>query len=129
MKRVVSFVRGMDGVKACFAIWIIAVVVLLLAGCMSDHEYMLRKKNAENAAAHPATFDVLTIKGPVNIAAGAELTTRAATQPFQPLPVPDGIEAQRGIVRDVVTGAAIGYGLHQAGHNSTTKTTVTGGAE
>ena len=51
------------------------------------------------------------------------------TQPFQPLPVPDGIEAQRGIVRDVVTGAVIGYGLHQAGHNSTTKTTVTGGAE
>jgi hypothetical protein len=105
------------------------VLILALTGCMSEREYMLRKANAANAAAHPATFDVLTIKGPVNIAAGAELTTRAATQPFQPLPVPDGIEAQRGIVRDVVTGAVIGYGLHQAGHNSTTKTTVTGGAE
>ena len=33
MKRVISFVRGMDGVKAIFAIWIIAVVALLLAGC------------------------------------------------------------------------------------------------
>ena len=104
------------------------ILILALTGCMSEREYMLRKKNAENAAAHPATFDVLTIKGPVNIAAGAELTTRAATQPFQPLPVPDGIEAQRSIVRDVVTGAVIGYGLHQAGHNSTTKTTVTGEA-
>jgi len=105
------------------------ILILAMAGCMSDREYMLRKKNAENAGKHPATFDVLTIKGPVTIEAGAELTTRAATQPFQPLPVPDGIEAQRGIVRDVVTGAVIGYGLHQAGHKSTTKTTVTGGAE
>ena len=110
-------------------ILVVLIFAMAFAGCMSDREYMLRKKNAENAAAHPATFDVLTIKGPVNIAAGAELTTRAATQPFQPLPVPDGIEAQRSIVRDVVTGAVIGYGLHQAGHNSTTKTTVTGGAE
>jgi len=108
---------------------LISVLVMVMAGCMSDREYMLRKQNADNAGKHPQTFEVLTIKGPVNIAAGAELTTRAATQPFQPLPVPDGIEAQRGIVRDVVTGAVIGFGLHQAGHNSTTKTTVTGGAE
>lgn len=107
----------------------ILALMMVFAGCMSDKEYMLRKQNANNAGKHPQTFEVLTIKGPVNIAAGAELTTRAATQPFQPLPVPDGIEAQRGIVRDVVTGAVIGYGLHQAGHNSTTKTTVTGGAE
>jgi len=107
----------------------ILALMMVFAGCMSDREYMLRKKNAENAGKHPPVYDVLTIKGPVNIAAGAELTARAATQPFQPLPVPDGIEAQRGIVRDVVTGAVIGYGLHQAGHNSTTKTTVTGGAE
>ena len=105
------------------------VLILALTGCMSEQEYMLRKANADNAAAHPATFDVLTIKGPVNIAAGAELTTRAATQPFQPLPVPDGIEAQRGIVRDVVTGAVVGYGLHQAGNSTSTKTIVTGGAE
>ena len=110
-------------------ILVVLILAMAFAGCMSDREYMLRKKNAENAAAHPATFDVLTIKGPVNIAAGAELTTRAPTQPFQPLPVPDGIEAQRGIVRDVVTGAAIGYGLHQAGNSTSTKTTVTGGAE
>jgi len=129
MKLITSFIMDVDKVKAIFAIWIVAVVALLLAGCMSEREYMLRKKNAENAAAHPATFDVLTIKGPVNIATGAELTAKAPSQPFQPLPVPDGIEAQRGIVRDVVTGAVIGYGLHQAGHNSTTKTTVTGGAE
>ena len=33
MKQVISFVRGMDEVKAIFAIWIIAVVALLLAGC------------------------------------------------------------------------------------------------
>ena len=126
MKRVIRVGK----VKAGYVILaIIAVVALMLAGCMSDREYMLRKQNADNAGKHAQTYEVLTIKGPVKIEAGAELTTRAATQPFQPLPVPDGIEAQRGIVRDVVTGAVIGYGLHQAGHNSTTKTTVTGGAE
>ena len=129
MKRVVSFVRGMDGVKAVFAIWIIAVVTLLLAGCMSDHEYMLRKQNADNAGKHPATFDVLTIKGPVTIETGAELTTRAPTQPFQPLSVPDGVAAQQSMVRDIVTGAVIGFGLHQAGNKSSSRTVVTGGAE
>lgn len=104
------------------------ILILAMAGCMSDREYMLRKQNADNAGKHPQTFEVLTIKGPVNIAAGAELTTRAATQPFQPLPVPDGVEAQRGIVRDIVTGAVIGYGLHEAGNATSTRTTVTGEA-
>ena len=105
------------------------VLILALTGCMSEREYMLRKANAANAAAHPATFDVLTIKGPVNIAAGAELTTRAPTQPFQPLSVPDGVAAQQSMVRDIVTGAVIGFGLHQAGNKSSSRTVVTGGAE
>jgi len=105
------------------------ILILAMVGCMSEREYMLRKANAANAAAHPATFDVLTIKGPVTIETGAELTTRAPTQPFQPLSVPDGVAAQQSMVRDIVTGAVIGFGLHQAGNKSSSRTVVTGGAE
>ena len=130
MKRVVSFVRGMDGVKACFAIWIIAVVALLLAGCMSDHEYMLRKQNADNAGKHPATFDVVTIKGPVTIAAGAELTAKAPSQPFVPLTVPDGIAAQTDLAKKAIGAAVIGYGLSRIGDSGdTTINNNAGGAE
>ena len=106
----------------------VLVLVAMLAGCMSDNEYMLRKDNAVNAGKHPTTFPVLEIKGPVDIKSGAVLTVKTPTQPFQPQPVPDGIEAQRGIVRDIVTGAVIGYGLHEAGNATSTRTTVTGEA-
>jgi hypothetical protein len=108
------------------------ILVLLLAGCMSDREYMLRMKNAKNAAAHPATFDVLTIKGPVSIAAGAELTTRAATQPFVPLAVPDGIAAQTDLAKKAIGAAVIGYGLSRIGDSGDTtinNNAPAGGAE
>jgi len=91
------------------------ILILSMAGCMSEREYMLRKKNAENAAAHPATFDVLTIKGPVNIAAGAELTAKAPSQPFVPLAVPDGIAAQTGLVEKGLAIGAITYGVSKIG--------------
>jgi hypothetical protein len=117
---------------------IIAIVLLagFLTGCMSDHEYMLRKNNAENQSAHEQTYDVAEITGPVTIGQGATFRVRAATQPFAPIDVPDGIAAQRGVIRDVLTGAVIGYGLHRAGattnyessHNTTTTSTTSTGA-
>ena len=106
------------------------ILILAMAGCMSDREYMLRKANAANAAAHPATFDVLTIKGPVNIAAGAELTAKAPSQPFVPLTVPDGIAAQTDLAKKAIGAAVIGYGLSRIGDSGdTTNNTTTGGAE
>lgn len=99
----------------------------LLCGCMSDHEYMLRKTNADNQAAHAQTYEPLVIKGPITIDQGASITATVPSQPFQPLAVPDGVEAQRGIIRDVVTGAVVGYGLNQAGNSNTVRTTTTGG--
>ena len=116
MKRVIR----VNKVKAVLAIWAIAVVALMLAGCMSDREYMLRKQNADNAGKHPQTFEVLTIKGPVNIAAGAELTTRAATQPFVPLAVPDGIAAQTDLAKKAIGAALIGYGVSKIGDSGDT---------
>ena len=96
------------------------ILILAMAGCMSEREYMLRKKNAENAAAHPATFDVLTIKGPVTIQAGAELTAKAPSQPFVPLAVPDGIAAQTDLAKKAIGAAVIGYGLSRIGDSGDT---------
>lgn len=110
------------------------IAAMCLTGCMGEREYMLRKRNAENQAAHEQVYDVAEITGPVTIGQGASMVLRASTQPFQPIEVPDGVAAQRGIIRDVVTGAVIGYGLHQAAggnsvKNSNNTTTTTGGAQ
>ena len=110
----------------------ILALVMAFTGCRTKYGYMLDKMNAENAAKHPPVFDLVTVEGGeegVTIGQGARVVIKTPTQPFVPQKFADEIEAQRGIVRDVVTGAVIGFGLHQAGHNSTTKTTVTGGAE
>lgn len=101
---------------------IIAIITAAaLAGCMTDREYMLRKSNADNQAIHAQTYEPLVIKGPITLSEGASITANTPSQPFQPLVVPDGMAAQRGIIRDVVTGAVIGYGLNQAGGNSNVK--------
>jgi hypothetical protein len=110
----------------------ILALVMVFAGCMSDNEYMLRKKNAENAGKHPVTFDVLTIKDPVTIAQGAELTTRAATQPFVPLAVPDGMAAQTDLAKKAVGAALLGYGISRIGDSGDTtinNNAPAGGAE
>ena len=101
----------------------------LLCGCMSDHEYMLRKTNADNQAAHAQTYEPLVIKGPITLSEGASITANTPSQPFQPLAVPDGMATQQAIIRDVLTGAVIGYGLHEAGGNSNVKNShnTTGG--
>ena len=101
----------------------LALVVMLagcFSGCMSDREYMLRKENADNAGKYPATFDVVTIKGPVTIAAGAELTAKAPSQPFVPLAVPDGIAAQTDLAKKAIGAAVIGYGLSRIGDSGDT---------
>jgi len=130
MKRITSFIRGVDGVKAIFAIWIVAVVALLLAGCTTKYGYMRDKLNAQNAAKHPPVFDMVTVDAGdgIKLEKGAKITLRTPTQPFVPLKFSDELEAQKGIVRDIATGAVIGYGFNQAGNHTSTKTT-TGGAE
>ena len=97
------------------------VTVVVLTGCMSEREYMLRKANADNQAAHAQTYEPLVIKGPITISEGASITANTPSQPFQPLAVPDGMATQQAIIRDVLTGAVIGYGLHEAGGNSSVK--------
>lgn len=105
-----------------------AVAALSLAGCMTEREYMLRKQNAANQAAHPETFEAFRLKGPVTLEPGSEIVVASPTQPFVPLSVPDTAASQREVARDVVTGAVIGYGLNRAGGaKSTRNTTITEG--
>lgn len=106
---------------------VIITTALIFTGCMSEREYMLRKANADNQASYKPTYEPLVIKGPVTINEGASITATVPSQPFQPIEVPDGVAAQRGVIRDVVTGAVIGYGLNQAGNSNTVRTTTTTG--
>ena len=112
-------------------ILVVLILAMAFAGCTTKYGYMRDKLNAENAAKHPPVFDVATVEAGdgIELKKGAKITVRTPTQPFVPLNFPDEIEAQKGIIRDVVTGAVIGFGLHQAGNSTSTKTTVTGGAE
>lgn len=108
--------------KSSILLGLVAIVTIAtLTGCMTDREYMLRKANADNQAAHAQTYEPLVIKGPITISEGASITANTPSQPFQPLAVPDGMATQQAVIRDVLTGAVIGYGLHEAGGNSSVK--------
>lgn len=80
---------------------------------MSDKEYRLRKKEIEAKAAHPKTYDVITITGPFEMKEGAKLVATSPSQPWNDTKIPDGQEIQRAIIRDAITGAIIGYGFYR----------------
>ena len=107
------------------AIWI--GITSLNYGCMSDREYRLRKKEIEAKANHPKTYDVITITGPFEMKEGAKLVATSPTQPWNDTKIPDGQDIQRAVIRDLVTGAIIGYGFYRIGHphggNTTNNTT------
>ena len=97
-----------------------AVVALaLLVGCMTEQEYYLRKKQLENQAAHPATFEPMSfeMRGPVKLELvdGSQLKVRvtAPGQPFREIPIPAGrlppfpVWKQTDLVRHLVDVGAI----------------------
>ena len=90
-----------------------AVALALLVGCMTEQEYYLRKKQLENQAAHPATFEPMSFEmtGPVKLelVEGSQLKVRvtAPGQPFQEIAIPDGIRSQTDLVRHLVDVGAI----------------------
>lgn len=107
---------------------------LAFAGCISDREYQLRAKSIEAQSKHPATYESVRIKGPLTIPANGEIVVNVPSQPFVPQQIPDGMATQRAIIRDVVTGAIIGYGAYQIGAGTsgntynTTNNNAAGGA-
>ena len=95
----------------------VGITLIGLTGCigMSDKEYRLRKKELEAKAAHPKTYDVITLTGPFEMKEGASLVATSPSQPWVPTEIPNGQEIQRAVIRDVVTGAIIGYTMYRVG--------------
>lgn len=87
--------------------------MVLQSGCMSDREYQLRKRQLENQAAHPATFEPMSFEmtGPVKLELvdGSQLKVRvtAPGQPFQEIAIPDGIRSQTELIQHLVNVGAI----------------------
>ena len=110
-----------------------ALCATALAGCMSDREYQLRKRQIEAQAAHPPAYELFTVNGPFKFEIG---TAKVAVpnQPFQAIPIPDGAATQAGLVRflgGTAAGAALGWkALDRAGGRTTNTTSnYAGGAE
>ncbi len=112
----------------------------MLAGCMSDREYQLRKRQLEAQAAHPPTYELFTVSGPfkLELAEGGAAKVAVPNQPFQAIPIPDGAATQAGVAKFLGGAAAatvLGWkALDGAGStsvmknsNNTTTTTTNGG--
>lgn len=91
----------------------LALAATLLTACMSDREYQLRRRQLDNQAAHPATYEPMSfeMRGPVKLELvdGSQLKVRvtAPGQPFREIPIPDGIRSQTDLVRHLVDVGAI----------------------
>lgn len=105
----------MKNLMNCVLAILVFALTVVTSGCvgMSDKEYRLRKKEIEAKAAHPKTYDVITITGPFEMKEGAKLVATSPSQPWNDTQIPDGQEIQRAIIRDAITGAIIGYGFYR----------------
>ena len=123
----------MDKTTSIAIIVLAMIAAMFCAGCMTKNEMYLRKKDMENQANHPPTYQVLTIKGPLNIPEGGELVIQAPTQPFVHANIPDGQSYQlRALNTTAITGGAVaaGYWIKRAnGGNTTTNNYNTAPAE
>ncbi|MGN0879906.1 MAG: hypothetical protein ACI4WT_10730 [Oligosphaeraceae bacterium] len=104
-----------DCLASAFATFAVGAILMggLVTACMSDEEYLLRKRQLENQARHPATYEPMSLemRGPVKLELvdGSQLRVRvtAPGQPFREIPVPDGIRSQTDLVRHLVDIGAI----------------------
>ena len=111
------------------------VITLMLAGCMTEREYQLRKHQLDNQAKHPATFDVLSVEGPVKveISQGGKARVTVPGQPFREIPIPDGVRTQTQLAQHLIDIGAISVigwrALDKAtgSHKTTTTTNYNGG--
>ena len=103
------------GIASAFATFAVAAILLggLVTACMTDEEYQLRRRQLDNQARHPATFEPMSFEmtGPVKLELvdGSQLKVRvtAPGQPFREIPIPDGIRSQTDLVRHLVDVGAI----------------------
>ena len=103
------------GIASAFATFAVAAILLggLVTACMSDREYLLRKRQLDNQAAHPATFEPMSVEmtGPIKLELvdGSQLKVRvtAPGQPFREIAIPDGIRSQTELIQHLVNVGAI----------------------
>ena len=104
-----------DCLASAFATFAVGAILMggLVTACMSDEEYLLRKRQLDNQARHPATYEPMSFEmtGPVKLELvdGSQLKVRvtAPGQPFREIPIPDGIRSQTDLVRHLVDIGAI----------------------
>lgn len=90
---------------------IIASSLMLMASCMGDREYQLRKADIAAKANHPATYQPLVVTGPLELKEGASIVSTTPSQPYSNTPIPDGASIQAGLVKDIVnTAGFVGLG-------------------
>ena len=104
-----------DCLAAAFATFAVAAILMggLVTACMTDEEYQLRKHQLDNQAAHPATFEPMSVEmtGPIKLELvdGSQLKVRvtAPGQPFREIAIPDGIRSQTELIQHLVNVGAI----------------------
>lgn len=104
-----------DCLASAFATFAVGAILMggLVTACMSDEEYLLRKRQLDNQSRHPATYEPMSFEmtGPVKLELvdGSQLKVRvtAPGQPFREIPIPDGIRSQTDLVRHLVDIGAI----------------------
>ena len=114
-----------------------AAIAAMLAGCMSDREYQLRKRQLEAQAAYPPTYELFKVSGPfkMEIGDGATANVSVPNQPFQAIPIPDGARTQLEAAKflgGVAAGTALGWKAIGSASGKTTNNTTNnyaGGAE
>lgn len=105
----------------------ILLCVIFLSSCMSDREFLLRKQQLKNQAAHPSTIDILRLEGPIKIEIleGGKVGVTAPNQPFTVVDIPDGVKSQVDLVNHLITVGAITFiGSKALSKSSGTKTKV-----
>ena len=113
-----------------------ALVASLFTGCMSDREYQLRKHQLDNQASHEPTYDLFDVTGPFKLELGdnGKAFVRVPNQPFQAIPIPDGVKTQAELAKflaGVTAGSVIGWKALDSVNSEkvTTSVTATGGAQ
>lgn len=104
-----------ESLASAFATFAVGAILMggLVTACMSDEEYLLRKRQLDNQARHPATYEPMSFEmtGPVKLELvdGSQLKVRvtAPGQPFREIPIPDGIRSQTELIQHLVNVGAI----------------------
>jgi hypothetical protein len=100
---------------------------IVMTGCMSNKEFVLRQNDIKAKSEWPATYNPIVIRGPLTLDKDSELVVTVPNQPYQHTPIPNGQEIQANLVKDIVhTGAIVGgaaYSIRKANGSSTTNIT------